>query len=52
MLRLEIKIVNIHLTPEIEARLGAEATARGVSVDVLVAEAVGDDLRRSSSTRS
>ena len=39
--------MNIHLTPEIEAGLGAEAAARGVSVDALVAEAVGEYLRRS-----
>ncbi len=44
--------MNIHLTPEIEAGLSAEAAARGVSVDVLVAEAVGDYLRKNGSPSS
>ena len=44
--------MNIHLTPEIEARLGAEAAARGVSVDALAAEALGDYLRKNGSPTS
>ena len=44
--------MNIHLTPEIEAGLGAEAAARGVSVDALVVEAVGDYLRRNGGLSS
>src|SRR5258706_9487729 len=44
--------MNIHLTPEIEAGLSAEARARGVSVDAVVAEAVGDYLRRNGGPSS
>ena len=44
--------MSIHLTPEIEAGLRAEAAARGVSLDALVAEAVGDYLRKNHSVGS
>ena len=44
--------MEIHLTPEVEAGLGAEAAARGVTVDALVAEILGDYLRKKGSPMS
>jgi hypothetical protein len=38
--------MSIQLSPDMEAGLRAEAAARGVSVDALVAEAVGSYLKK------
>ena len=44
--------MSIKLSPDIEAGLRAEADARGVSVDALVAEAVNNYLKKNGSPPS